>query len=114
MPACAVASCRYRTKGHKNWNGDKRISFFSFPKDQKRAKIWWLKCKRKDKQNYGKHDCICSIHFQANDFVEDVLCKLYKLPIRKPRICNTAIPSLNLPSTFSRESKLTTRTSTKW
>ena len=47
-------------------------SFHVFPKDPKRRKEWALKVKRKGHDGKlwmpGQHDCLCSKHFEEEDF----------------------------------------------
>ena len=113
MPSCSVAECSNSSKHNRKLYGDEKLSFFTFPNDPKRAKIWWLKCKRKDKQTYNKNDTVCSKHFGPNDFVSP-LAEKYGLPWIQRRLCNTAIPSLNLPKTFSSKRNNRIANASKW
>ena len=56
MLYCVVWGCK------SNSMVDKSISFFGFPKDQQRLKIWVHDCKRQDFPP-SKHSKICSKHF---------------------------------------------------
>ncbi|KYM95808.1 52 kDa repressor of the inhibitor of the protein kinase [Cyphomyrmex costatus] len=80
--SCAVKDC-------KNVTGTKGVSFFRFPKDLERAKLWLQFCNRciettleKLNNNYR----ICSEHFTPSMFLNNL----------RNRLQSHAIPTINL------------------
>ncbi|XP_068084279.1 zinc finger and BTB domain-containing protein 14 [Anabrus simplex] len=85
---CSAPNCR------NNSNTNKDISFFSFPKDEQRAREWALHSRREDllKKNatYLNKNCtICSVHFE----------KMMFLNFLRNRLKPDAVPTLfNIPN----------------
>lgn len=113
MGGCAVADCKSNDRNNKNCCFDDKVSFFTFPKDEKRAKEWLVKCKRSDKTKYNNNDKVCSLHFDAKYFDKTSLPEQYNLPAKRRKLFDNAVPTLNLPTSLSTENKRTTLTS-KW
>ena len=103
MPHCAIATCKSLFIHNKKRQRDERLSFFTFPKNEELAKVWWIKCKRKDKKSHSESDRVCSLHFHPKDFVKS-LPELYGLPCLKRKLAADAIPSLHLPKASSSKS----------
>ena len=82
---CAVSTC-------KSPNG---ISYFRFPKETEKQKIWIDKCQRED-QIKIKSARICETHFSDECFQRDLKNELLGLPLKR-NILASAIPDLNLP-----------------
>ncbi|KAJ8974787.1 hypothetical protein NQ317_017437 [Molorchus minor] len=60
---CAAAQCRANSKSFNN------ISFFSFPEDEERCKVWAVNCNRLDLLDRGSRHChenckLCAWHFE--------------------------------------------------
>jgi hypothetical protein len=62
MVYCVVYNCSTCS------NVDKNVSFFGFPKDNARQKIWIHYCRRKDFV-LTKHSKICSKHFTPSQYL---------------------------------------------
>ena len=73
---CAVATC-------PNKQG---ISYFCFPKDEERARIWKDLCNREDPVNV-KTARICESHFKREDF---------RTGLKRKKLVNSAVPALFL------------------
>lgn len=93
MPSsCAVATC---TNTHKKTK-ERGVIYHVFPKnDDDMVQEWIVKCKRADKFK-AETARICSDHFQALDYQDDMKNRLLGFPERKI-LKPTAVPSLNLP-----------------
>ncbi|XP_074032675.1 uncharacterized protein isoform X3 [Leptinotarsa decemlineata] len=82
---CAVNSCKSKSSKSK-------ISFFMFPKDQERARIWAMACGRDDltdkveRLHRGYH--ICGGHFETKYFLNDLRNRL------QPNAVPTIFPTL--------------------
>ena len=76
---CAVPSCKNISV---NTGGGKRVSYFSFPKDERLKHIWIRKCNGKTSDNYDE-EYICSDHFREDDFERDLRGELLNMPIKK-------------------------------
>lgn len=75
---CYVVDCPNRFK-------DTRVSdasYFSFPSDKNRSKIWIQFCKRDENFDPGNKR-ICSNHFDVNDFERDLMSELLNIPQKK-------------------------------
>ena len=92
MGGCAVANCKSNTRKNKYLCNNEKLSFHKFPKNQKLAKLWWLKCRRNDR--------VCSLHFLPRDFDHSSPPEMYGLPAKK-RLYKNVVPSLNLPTKLS-------------
>ena len=82
---CAIATC----------SSPNDITYFSFPKEDERQKVWLEKCHRSDPVNI-KNARICEIHFSEEYFMRDFQHELLGLPLRR-RLSLSAIPSLHIP-----------------
>ncbi|XP_068232034.1 THAP domain-containing protein 6-like [Palaemon carinicauda] len=75
------------------------IRYFTFPKEENTKEKWMHACKRADDVNW-KGALICSVHFKAEDYADDMKYRL--LGIEKPKnqraLKEEAIPSLFLPN----------------
>ena len=83
---CAIATCHSPS--------DK--TYFSFPREEERQKIWVSTCARAEFVNV-KTAKLCEIHFSEDYFVRDFQHELMGLPVRR-RLCDSAVPNINLPS----------------
>lgn len=61
MVYCVVYNCSTSS------NVDKNVSFFGFPKDNTRQKLWIHYCRRRDFV-VTKHSKICSKHFSPSQY----------------------------------------------
>lgn len=93
MSCCAVATCiNYYIKTKRL---GLHVVYHKFPTNKNICKLWIKKCKRLDRIN-SKHARVCSDHFQASDYIDDLQHRLLNLPERKI-LLKTAVPSLKLP-----------------
>lgn len=67
MVICAAVDCDSRSKGKKRLDGES-VSFFGFPRDSKRRKLWITKIKRVGLVPTSNTK-LCSRHFTADQFV---------------------------------------------
>lgn len=92
MSCCSVAACP------NNWVKTKKsgvqIIYHNFPKDSTICELWKKQCKRHDTIN-SKNARVCSDHFKATDYIDDMQHRLLNLPERKI-LLKTAVPSLKL------------------
>ncbi|KAL7642553.1 UNVERIFIED_CONTAM: hypothetical protein RMT77_007114 [Armadillidium vulgare] len=100
MPTCAVSTCRNTSSSI----GNSGITFHPFPREEKRAMEWLIKCKRRDKGRASCTDRICSVHFEESCYERDFGHELLgKPPNRKLKV--TATPTRNLPYIFIKPSE---------
>ncbi|XP_047142632.1 52 kDa repressor of the inhibitor of the protein kinase-like [Hydra vulgaris] len=92
MPSfCAAINC-----GNKSGKSCKDISFFRFPKDEKRCKQWVINCRRKDldKKDFvllNKNFYLCSNHFENTMY--------YSTNNNGKRLLQSAVPTIfNIPN----------------
>ena len=83
--SCAISSC----------TNPKDKTYFSFPREEERKKIWVSSCARADFVNVNTAK-ICEIHFSEDNFVRDFQHELMGLPVRR-RLNEWAVPNINLP-----------------
>ncbi|XP_035216122.1 peroxynitrite isomerase THAP4-like [Stegodyphus dumicola] len=94
MASCAVATCR---NTYRNTKG-RGIIFHAFPKKNLLlTKKWLLQCRRQDYVNEN-HARVCSEHFLASDYEDDMRNRLLGLP-QKKLLKSDAVPTVNLPCT---------------
>lgn len=91
---CAVAVCNNCIVKTRLSDGQCKIVYHRFPKDEQICKQWIQKCKRNDKFNY-RTSSICSDHFTEDDYQRDLKAELLKLQPNK-KLNPFAVPSLNL------------------
>ncbi|GBM33454.1 hypothetical protein AVEN_55780-1 [Araneus ventricosus] len=104
MVGCAVAACH----NHHRTTRSKGITYHSFPRDPKLAKIWVIKSRRKDTLNIG-HGRVCSDHFLPTDYEDDMKNRLLGLKERKI-LKRGAVPSLKLSSCDDGDERTSSRT----
>ncbi|KYN02001.1 52 kDa repressor of the inhibitor of the protein kinase [Cyphomyrmex costatus] len=79
--SCTMNNC-------SNISGRERnISFFYFPKDPDRAKLWLEKCNRKintTPENLHKNYKVCGNHFKSSMFLNDLKNRLQPHAIPEP------------------------------
>ena len=87
---CVVYGC--------NSSGSDDISIHTFPKDPETRKKWicFVKNHRSCWDGPTKHSVICSLHFSADDFEQDLQNKLMKIKKRK-NLRKGAVPCLFTP-----------------
>lgn len=95
MVGCAVYNCNNNNNLKATKNSERKVRFFSFPKNLNLQKLWLQKCQRKDKFNVTSAR-ICSAHFAAEDYLLKYRILGYSPNIKK--LNSDAVPSLNLPS----------------
>ena len=73
------------------------LRFFGFPKDDEFRKRWITACRRADKIS-PNNATICSIHFTAEDYIDDMKARLLGIesPRNKRLLKKHAVPSMNL------------------
>lgn len=89
---CAVFGCR-----NTNDHGKRKenMSFFKFPRDEKRQKMFVHFCRRRTGEIKVKTARICSDHFLAEDIIkENVFFASYGLSPGRARLKPTAVPTL--------------------
>ena len=76
---------------------DTGVKYFRFPKDEVLIRQWKNACRRADTINH-KHAVICSDHFAADDYEDDMKSRLLNCePSRNKRtLKKDAVPSLHL------------------
>lgn len=96
MPGnCAVFGC----SNTKPKTKDTGVKYFRFPKNEKLISLWKNACRRADTINH-KHAVICSDHFAADDYADDMKSRfLHCEPSRNKKTLNKdAVPSLHIPN----------------
>lgn len=94
MPSsCSINGCfNYwqKTKGTE-------ITYFTFPKEKIYCDLWTSLC---GKAVNPKNAAICSVHFQAEDYIDDMKARLLGIPSprNKRKLKKDAVPSLHLPA----------------
>ncbi|XP_067123177.1 THAP domain-containing protein 1-like isoform X1 [Centruroides vittatus] len=92
---CAVATCNNSYCKTKLLN--RKVSYFTFPKDPIIRRKWIHNCKRKDK--FNPDSChVCSDHFTENDFERSLKAELLGL-LARPKLKKTSLPTVNLGNT---------------
>ena len=103
MPYCAVPRC---VNGSGETTSGSKVKFFCFPKDEQRARLWWLKIKREGNLRDVKDPRVCSDHFENDDYQRDLQFELLNpgtpLPLPKLRLIDSAYPNRNIPATHAR------------
>lgn len=94
------SSCSVRDCTHKQKRKSTTISYFTFPKETLFRDLWAGACGKHVNFKFGR---ICSLHFQADDYIDDVESRMFGVPSRKYRrpLKKDAVPSLNLPTKCS-------------
>ena len=91
---CCVPLCRNSSgqREEREHLGLQRISFHSFPTDDKMKKEWIVQIRRDPGINFtvNKHTKVCSEHFGPIDFVATIS----GFPTARARLQSNAIPSL--------------------
>ena len=91
---CCVPLCRNSSgqREERERLGLQKISFHSFPKDDKMKKEWFVKIRRDPGINFtvNKHTKVCSEHFGPNDFV----AAIPDFPTARACLQSNAIPSI--------------------
>lgn len=72
--------------------------YFTFPKEKTYSDLWINACGRGDEINI-KNAVICSIHFQKQDYNDDLKARLLGIesPKNVRKLRRDAVPSLHLP-----------------
>ncbi|XP_034534484.1 transcription factor E2F3 isoform X3 [Notolabrus celidotus] len=82
MVKCVVSGCPNRVRNlHGTMNRPK--TFFSFPTDPTRVKVWLAALRETDKLDSTEHHLICEDHFLPNDITTDGV-KSDAIPIMSP------------------------------
>lgn len=92
---CSVYGCNNR---FSNKNGS-NIKFHRFPKEKQYRDQWVHACGREDRIN-SDNALICSIHFKAQDYKDDLKSRLLGIETPKNRrlLKKDAVPCLFLPN----------------
>ena len=92
MVNCSIYGC---SNTGRNNVGEKKVSFYRFPKNPEFSRKWTNACKRKDYINI-KTARICSIHFTPNDYARSLKHELLNYwPASARKLKDDAIPSQN-------------------
>ncbi|KAK7604814.1 hypothetical protein V9T40_006000 [Parthenolecanium corni] len=89
---CSVPTCKNKRVGRKDDTGP---SFHRFPKDPAIRDAWIEQC-HIDANFNPDHGCICSDHFDFDDFERSYQKQLMGIE-RRPMLKKNVIPHLNLP-----------------
>ncbi|KAI4454224.1 thap domain-containing [Holotrichia oblita] len=96
MPKLTKAGFVCAARGCKNKQYLSRESFFLFPKDIVRARIWAIAGRREDLlenlESLHRSHRLCGAHFEAKAFLNDLRNRL------QPEAVPTIVPSLEGPS----------------
>ena len=90
---CAIATCRNRGK----LNGDRILTYHRFPCDKTLRRRWVHLCRRADSFK-PENSCVCSDHFDNNNYMRDLKAELLGLP-PKLKLKDDAEPHINLCGT---------------
>ena len=93
MPKCSVVNCH---SGYRGFPTQNDIRWFRFPKAQAKREQWEFRLHRKDFK-VSNETRICSLHFQAEDYIPDTENRDSSGRIRKKRhLKQSAVPSLHM------------------